>query len=227
MWLAVASNRPTPPRPRRHERNRRAPSAPDDRLRLRSYRYADAGSIHRTRGARGRLGGRAAGRVPPRRPAPPSRPQRRLARGGAALRGGPGGLESDPARARPGGHRAAPTAAPPADAGRRGPAGGDGARAPGRARGPRAAPGASAREQAQSPASAPSAAQRPSDEELGYVRTDDSFLKILADAREELVDGLREKPVTERAADLLDEVAKDAQGRAAEALGRLTPASDP
>jgi hypothetical protein len=48
---------------------------------------------------------------------------------------------------------------------------------------------------------------RPSDEELGYIRTDDSLGKILADAGEELLGSLREKPVTERAADLLDEVA--------------------
>jgi hypothetical protein len=34
--------------------------------------------------------------------------------------------------------------------------------------------------------------ERPSDEELGYVRTDDSFSKILADARAELADRISE-----------------------------------
>ena len=55
-------------------------------------------------------------------------------------------------------------------------------------------------------------AERPSDEELGYIRTDDSFGKILSDAREELLGGLQEKTVTERAADLLDEVAATLRG---------------
>ena len=49
---------------------------------------------------------------------------------------------------------------------------------------------------------------RPSDEDLGYVRTEDSFGKILSDAREDLLGTLHETPVTERAADLLDEVAR-------------------
>ena len=53
---------------------------------------------------------------------------------------------------------------------------------------------------------------RPSDEELGYVRTDDSFGKILSDAREEFLSNLQEKPATERAADLLDEVAAALRG---------------
>jgi septal ring factor EnvC (AmiA/AmiB activator) len=51
-------------------------------------------------------------------------------------------------------------------------------------------------------------ADRPSDEELGYVSTDDSFSKILADARSEVSDwlaGARE-PVTGRVADLIDEL---------------------
>jgi curved DNA-binding protein CbpA len=67
---------------------------------------------------------------------------------------------------------------------------------------------------------------RPSDEELGYVTTDDSFSKILADAAaglsehladarlehladarlEHLADAVREKPVTKRVADLIDEL---------------------
>ena len=53
---------------------------------------------------------------------------------------------------------------------------------------------------------------RPSDEELGYIRTDDSFGKILSDARQELLGSLQEKPATERAADLLDEVAAALRG---------------
>lgn len=59
-------------------------------------------------------------------------------------------------------------------------------------------------------AAAASAQKRPSDEELGYVTTDDSFAKILADARGELADRLsedRERRAGERIADLLDELA--------------------
>ena len=51
---------------------------------------------------------------------------------------------------------------------------------------------------------------RPSDEELGYVTTDDSLGKILADARAELADRLGEAdqhPVGKRVSDLLDELA--------------------
>ena len=50
---------------------------------------------------------------------------------------------------------------------------------------------------------------RPSDEELGYVKTDDSFTKILADARAELSDRFSEAhghPVVKRVSDLLDEL---------------------
>jgi hypothetical protein len=54
--------------------------------------------------------------------------------------------------------------------------------------------------------------ERPSDEELGYIRTDDSFWKILSDAREEWLGDAREKSVRERAADLLDEVADALRG---------------
>jgi curved DNA-binding protein CbpA len=57
---------------------------------------------------------------------------------------------------------------------------------------------------------AASAEKRPSDEELGYVTTDDSFAKILADARSELADRFSEvgeHPAGERIADLLDELA--------------------
>jgi curved DNA-binding protein CbpA len=52
-------------------------------------------------------------------------------------------------------------------------------------------------------------ARRPSDEELGYVNTDDSFAKIIADARAELSDRLseaHEHPVVRRVSDLIDEL---------------------
>jgi curved DNA-binding protein CbpA len=53
------------------------------------------------------------------------------------------------------------------------------------------------------------AEERPSDAELGYVTTDDSFSKIFADARSEL-SGLasqaRDHPITQRVADLIDEL---------------------
>jgi curved DNA-binding protein CbpA len=54
--------------------------------------------------------------------------------------------------------------------------------------------------------------RRPSDEELGYVKTEDSFSKILADARSELADRFSESsdhPAGERIADLLDELASN------------------
>jgi DnaJ domain len=50
---------------------------------------------------------------------------------------------------------------------------------------------------------------RPSDEELGYVTTDDSFSKIIADARSELSERFseaREHPAVRRARDLIDEL---------------------
>jgi hypothetical protein len=66
-----------------------------------------------------------------------------------------------------------------------------------------------ARERAQRAArAAASSYERPSDEELGYIRTDDSLGKILADARKEFVQRLgeaREEPISHRVADLLDE----------------------
>jgi hypothetical protein len=58
-------------------------------------------------------------------------------------------------------------------------------------------------------------AERPSDEELGYVTTEDSFAKILADARSELTNQLgdeRQHPAGERIADLLDELAAKLRG---------------
>jgi curved DNA-binding protein CbpA len=57
--------------------------------------------------------------------------------------------------------------------------------------------------------------KRPSDEELGYIKTDDTLGKILADARQEISDRLgqvREEPVRDRVADLLDEVAAVLKG---------------
>ena len=59
-------------------------------------------------------------------------------------------------------------------------------------------------------AAARAAPERPSDEELGYVTTDDSFAKILGDARSELADRFsetREEPTGERVADFLEELA--------------------
>jgi curved DNA-binding protein CbpA len=52
--------------------------------------------------------------------------------------------------------------------------------------------------------------KRPSDEELGYVTTDDSFSKILSDARTELSERFsdaQEHPVARRVTDLIDELA--------------------
>lgn len=57
-------------------------------------------------------------------------------------------------------------------------------------------------------AAASSKPKRPSDEELGYIKTDDTLGKILADARNEFVQRLgevREEPLSHRMADLLDE----------------------
>ena len=48
---------------------------------------------------------------------------------------------------------------------------------------------------------------RPSDEELGYYTTDDSFGKILADVKDEVAEKLshaREHPAVKRVADLVD-----------------------
>jgi len=68
-----------------------------------------------------------------------------------------------------------------------------------------------ARERARQAAreAAAQAEERPSDAELGYVTTDDSFSRIFADARSEL-SGLasqaRDHPITQRVADLIDEL---------------------
>jgi hypothetical protein len=58
-------------------------------------------------------------------------------------------------------------------------------------------------------------ARRPSDEELGYVTTDDSFSEILADARAEVSDlfsKAREHPQATRVNDLIDELASKLRG---------------
>lgn len=59
--------------------------------------------------------------------------------------------------------------------------------------------------------------ERPSDEELGYVTTDDSLGKILADAREEFSERLADvgdgdQPLGERVAQLFDELAAKLRG---------------
>jgi curved DNA-binding protein CbpA len=64
--------------------------------------------------------------------------------------------------------------------------------------------------------------KRPSDEELGYVRTDDSLGKILADARDELSGRLakgRDRPVGDRVADLLEELAEKLRGESPRGSG--------
>jgi hypothetical protein len=70
-----------------------------------------------------------------------------------------------------------------------------------------------AREAAAAAAAHSDGERRPSDEELGYVHTDDSFSQILADARSELAsrigDGLDEahtQPIAKRVSDLIDEL---------------------
>jgi hypothetical protein len=57
--------------------------------------------------------------------------------------------------------------------------------------------------------------RRPSDEELGYVKTDDSFAKILADAEAELSNrlaGARERPAGRRIGRLIDELTGKLKG---------------
>jgi hypothetical protein len=59
------------------------------------------------------------------------------------------------------------------------------------------------------------AERRPSDEELGYVTTDDTFSKLLADARDELAERFaegRRHPATKRVADLIDELSSKLAG---------------
>lgn len=76
-----------------------------------------------------------------------------------------------------------------------------------------------ARERARRAASEAAAAaakrKRPSDEELGYITTDDSLSKIFADARDELSElftDAREHPVGKRVADTIDELAAKLAG---------------
>jgi DnaJ domain len=57
--------------------------------------------------------------------------------------------------------------------------------------------------------------RRPSDEDLGYVTTDDTFSKLLADARGELAERLAEgrgQPAAKRLAHLIDELASKLTG---------------
>lgn len=58
-------------------------------------------------------------------------------------------------------------------------------------------------------------ARRPSDEDLGYVTTDDTLSKILSDARAQASERLSEvrEPVVKRVADLLDGLAERLNGR--------------
>lgn len=74
-----------------------------------------------------------------------------------------------------------------------------------------------AREQARRAAQAAAAAtrKRPTDEELGIFKTDDSVGKILADARVEFSDQLkraRERPAGQRLGELIDELAAKLTG---------------
>jgi curved DNA-binding protein CbpA len=62
---------------------------------------------------------------------------------------------------------------------------------------------------------AASGRRRPSDEQLGYVTTDDSLAKILVDARTELSERFaeaREHPAGRRVAELIDELTAKLQG---------------
>jgi curved DNA-binding protein CbpA len=72
---------------------------------------------------------------------------------------------------------------------------------------------------AQAAARAQGDRERPSDEELGYVSTDDSFSKILSDAASgisgrvaEAEKEVRDSPVTKRFADLIDELGSKLTG---------------
>ncbi len=78
-----------------------------------------------------------------------------------------------------------------------------------------AAAAAARRAAAEAAAQAPSNADDPggpSDGELGYIHSDDTFTKILSDARDGLLGSLDEKPARERAADVLEEVAAMLRG---------------
>ena len=58
--------------------------------------------------------------------------------------------------------------------------------------------------------------ERASDEELGYVTTDDSFGKIISDVADELADGVagaRRHPSVQRLEDLIDRLLDDDDDR--------------
>jgi hypothetical protein len=73
-----------------------------------------------------------------------------------------------------------------------------------------------AREQARRAAREAAATyKRPTDEELGYVHTDDTIGKVLADARQELSERLseaRRHPIGKTVSDLIDELASKLSG---------------
>jgi hypothetical protein len=73
-----------------------------------------------------------------------------------------------------------------------------------------------AREQARRAAREAAATyKRPTDEELGYVHTDDTFGKILADARQELSERFseaRQQPIGKTVSELIDELASKLSG---------------
>jgi curved DNA-binding protein CbpA len=72
-----------------------------------------------------------------------------------------------------------------------------------------------AREAAAAAAAATHSPSRPSDEELGYFSTDDSFSKILSDAAAELSDRFSEaraSPAARRVSDLIDELGSKLSG---------------
>ena len=74
-----------------------------------------------------------------------------------------------------------------------------------------------ARERARRAAAEAAAAtyKRPSDEELGYVHTDDTVGKLLDDARAELskrLSGVSEHSIAERVTELIDELASKRRG---------------
>lgn len=77
-----------------------------------------------------------------------------------------------------------------------------------------------ARERARRAASeAASAYRRPTDEELGYIHTDDTFGKILADARQELSERFteaRQHPIAKTVSELIDELASKLSGGGAD-----------
>jgi curved DNA-binding protein CbpA len=72
-----------------------------------------------------------------------------------------------------------------------------------------------AAEAASATAEASSERERPSDEELGYIRTDDSFSKILADAEAQLTErlaGAPDHPAGRRISELIDDLAAKLRG---------------